>query len=266
MKRIIIIGGGAIGLGVAYHLAKLGQTDVTLLERNQLTSGTSWHAAGIVGPLRATPNMTRLAKYALECFTQLESETGLSTGYKRTGGYWLAREPERMDELHRIASLGRHFGLHCHIETPQHLQRALPWLSLQNHCGGVQVEEDANVNPVDVCMAYARAARAHGIQIREHVTVAEIATLNQQVTGVRLADGTTLAADVVVLCAGVWSRELAASAGVALPLQAVEHMYIVTEPMAGLPDPLPVIRDLDTGIYVKGDTAGKVVILSLIHI
>ncbi len=132
MKQIIIIGGGAIGLGVAYHLAKLGETSVTLLERNQLTSGTSWHAAGIVGPLRATPNMTRLAKYALTCFTRLESETGMSTGYKRTGGYWLAREVDRMDELHRIASLGRHFGLNCHIESPEQLQKKLPWLDLQS--------------------------------------------------------------------------------------------------------------------------------------
>ena len=115
-EKIIIIGGGAIGLGLAYHLA--GRAEVTVLERNQLTSGTSWHAAGIVGPLRATPNMTRLAMYALELMPKLEEETGLATGYKRTGGYWLARDPARMDELHRIASLGRHFGLHPSILTP----------------------------------------------------------------------------------------------------------------------------------------------------
>ena len=111
MGRTVIIGGGVIGLSVAYHLAKRGAEDVLLLERNQLTGGTSWHAAGIVGPLRATPNMTRLAMYATELFPRLEAETGMSTGYRRTGGYWLARRPERMDELHRIAALGRHFGL-----------------------------------------------------------------------------------------------------------------------------------------------------------
>ncbi|MCG7521392.1 FAD-dependent oxidoreductase [Ruegeria sp. Ofav3-42] len=254
MQKVIIVGGGAIGLGLACHLA--GRAQVTVLERNQLTSGTSWHAAGIVGPLRATPNMTKLAMYAGELFPRLEDESGLSTGYRQTGGYWLARDEARMDELHRIASLGRHFGL-----TPSILGREeveIPGLNLDGILGALRVEEDANVNPVDLCMAYAKVARAKGAEIRENVQVAGLLVENGSIKGVRLADGSEMLADQVALCAGAWSKKLADEAGVALPLQAVEHMYVVTEPMADLPSPYPVLRDLDRGVYVKGD-AGKLV-------
>lgn len=257
MGRIVIIGGGAIGLSVAYHLAKRGAEDVVLLERNQLTSGTSWHAAGIVGPLRATPNMTQLASYALELFPALEAETGMSTGYRRTGGYWLARDPARLDELRRIADLGATQGLNPRMVSAEEID--LPLLNKDGLVGALQVPEDANVNPVDLCMAYARAARQLGVEIREGVSVSELRREGHRITGVCLRDGSVMAADRVILCTGAWSRELAATAGVALPLQSVEHMYVVTEPVAGLPDPFPVIRDLDRGIYIKGD-AGKLVI------
>lgn len=257
MPKILIIGGGAIGLSIAYHLSKRGADEVVLLERNSLTSGTSWHAAGIVGPLRATPNMTKLASAALEVFPALEAETGMSTGYRRTGGYWLAREKARLDELHRIADLGVTQGL-----TPRVVEAAdvpLSMLDLTKHVGALYVPEDANVNPVDLCMAYARAARSRGVEIREQVQVKGLVSAGQGVTGVELADGSRITADKVVLATGAWTRELAATAGVELPLQAVEHMYVVTEPLPGLPDPFPVIRDLDRGIYIKGD-AGKLVI------
>lgn len=257
MTRILIIGGGAIGLSVAYHLAKRGERDVTLLERNQLTSGTSWHAAGIVGPLRATPNMTRLAMAALEVFPALEAETGMETGYRRTGGYWLAREHARMDELHRIADLGLTAGLTPEIVEPGDVP--LPILDLTCHAGALHVPEDANVNPVDLCMAYARAARNRGVVIREQTAVERLLTTGGRIEGVALMDGSTLEADQVVIATGAWSRHLAETAGVLLPLQAVEHMYIVTEPISDLPDPFPVVRDLDRGIYIKGD-AGKLVI------
>ena len=257
MNRIVIIGGGAIGLSLAWHLAKRGADAVQVLERNQLTSGTSWHAAGIVGPLRATPNVTRLASAALTVFPELEAETGMSTGYRRTGGYWLAREEARLDELHRIADLGVTQGLSpCVIganEVP------LPMLDLSDHVGALHVPEDANVNPVDLCMAYARAARNRGVVIREGVRVERLLAGQGRIRGIVLADGTRVDAEQVVVATGAWSRELAVTAGVALPLQAVEHMYVVTEPMPDLPDPFPVIRDLDRGIYVKGD-AGKLVI------
>lgn len=257
MRKIVIIGGGAVGLSLACHLAKAGGVAVELLERNTLTSGTSWHAAGIVGPLRATPNMTRLAMYAGEMFPRLEAETGMSTGYRRTGGYWLARDPARMDELHRIAALGRHFGLHPAITGPEGV--TVPGLDLSGVVGAMAVEEDANVNPVDLCMAYARAAKARGAMIRENARVARIVIAGGRVTGVEMEGGEVIRADQVALCAGAWSKRLADQAGVALPLQAVEHMYVVTEPMPDMPHPFPVLRDLDRGIYVKGD-AGKLVI------
>ena len=260
MARTIVIGGGAIGLSVAYHLTTRGAKDVILLERNQLTSGTSWHAAGIVGPLRATPNMTKLAMYAGELFPRLETETGMETGYKRTGGYWLARRPERMDELKRIASLGRHYGLTPEILSRQEASKNIPYLDLANHAGAMSVAEDANVNPVDLCMAYARAAKINGAEIREGVEVSEIIVDATETKGVRLVDGTMIDGDHVVLCTGAWSKPIAKKAGLDLPLQAVEHMYVVTEPTAELPEPFPVIRDLDTGIYIKGDAGGKLVI------
>lgn len=253
-----IIGGGAVGLSLAYHLARRGVKDVLLLERNRLTSGTSWHAAGIVGPLRATPNMTRLAIYAGELFPRLEAETGLSTGYRQTGGYWLARVPERMDELHRIAALGRHFGLTPEMIPPDDLHTALPCLNTAPLHGAMAVAEDASVNPVDLCMAYARAARSGGVEIREGAEVARLSTEGGRVTGVRLSDGGEIRARRVALCCGAWSKRLAETAGLALPLQPVEHMYVVTEPRPEF-EGFPVIRDLDRGTYIKGDT-GKLVI------
>lgn len=259
MSGTIIIGGGAIGLSLAYHLAHLGHRDVTLIERNKLTSGTSWHAAGIVGPLRASLNMTRLAMYAVELFPRLEEETGLSTGYRRTGGYWLARYPARMDELHRIAALGRHVGLTPSFVSGVDLARAIPGLDPEGLAGAMQVTEDASVNPVDLCMAYARAAKALGVRIHEDVKVSGIIVEGNTARGVRLDSGEEIVADQVALCAGVWSRKLAEQAGLSLPLQAVAHMYVVTEPLPDLPVPFPVIRDLDRGIYIKGD-AGKLVI------
>lgn len=256
--RTVIVGGGAVGLSLAYHLARRGVNDAVLLERNRLTSGTSWHAAGIVGPLRATPNMTRLAMYAGELFPRLEAETGLSTGYRRTGGYWLARVPERMDELYRIAALGRHFGLSPKMVSTADLARALPCVATEGLVGVMEVAEDANVNPVDLCMAYARAATDAGVEIREGVSVARILTDGDRACGVEMADGTRIDAGSVAICAGAWSKPLAASAGLALPLQAVEHMYVVTEPHPGFAG-FPVVRDLDAGIYIKGD-AGRLVI------
>ncbi len=255
MKHIVIVGGGAIGLGLAYHLGKRAR--VTLLERNRLTSGTSWHAAGIVGPLRATANMTKLAMYAGELFPKLADETGLQTGYRQTGGFWLAREEARMDELHRIAALGRHFGLTPSMLAPEEV--GVKGLNVEGIVGALAVAEDANVNPVDLCMAYAKASRTNGAQIHEEKGVASLLVENGCCKGVRLSNGREIEADLVALCAGAWSKKLADAAGVALPLQAVEHMYIVTEVLEGLPRPFPVLRDLDRGIYVKGD-AGKLVL------
>ncbi|MCY3873327.1 MAG: FAD-dependent oxidoreductase [Rhodobacteraceae bacterium] len=259
-KPVVIVGGGAIGLSLAFHLARHGQSPtVTLLERNQLASGTSWHAAGIIGPLRATPLMTRMTKEALEGIPKLEQLTGLATGFRTTGGYWIGRRPERMTELRRIAAIGRLLGLEPTVLSTDDLALRLPGLNMSEISGALAVAEDATVNPYDLCMAYARAARGNGVVIREHAPVERILVRDGCVSGVRLADGEEIRAGTVALCAGAWSGQLAEAAGMALPLQAVEHMYVVTEPVAGLSVPFPVVRDLDRQIYMKGD-AGRLVI------
>lgn len=259
-KPVVIVGGGAIGLSLAWHLVRRGRgQSVTLLERNQLASGTSWHAAGIIGPLRATPLMTRMTMEALEGIPKLERLTGVATGFRTTGGYWIGRRPERMTELSRIAAIGRPPGLDPEMLSADELARRLPALNMSGIAGALAVAEDATVNPYDLCMAYARAARGEGATIREHAPVEQILVRDGCVSGVRLADGEVVPAGAVALCTGVWSGRLAEAAGVALPLQAVEHMYVVTEPVAELPVPFPVVRDLDRQIYMKGD-AGRLVI------
>ena len=253
--RIVIVGGGVIGLGVAFHLARLGVDDVLLIERNRLTSGTSWHAAGIVGPLRATMSATRLAMAADEVFPALERETGQGTGYRRTGGFWLARTEDRLVELRRIAAIGEMAGLDARMVGRNEVAAAAPNLTVDDLAGALWVAEDGQANPVDVCMAYAKGARAAGIRIREDIGCAGIERRNGAVHAVRLDDGTDVRCETLVNCAGAWARAVGTMAGVPVPLQAVEHMYVTTEPLDDLPDPFPVVRDLDAGIYLKADAA-----------
>lgn len=257
--RIVIIGGGVIGLGVAYHLAEMGVSDVVVLERNQLTSGTSWHAAGIVGPLRASLNLTRLAQYATELFPRLEELTGQPSGYRQTGGVWLARNADRMEELKRIAHMGDVSGLGVEMIDGATAAARVRGLDPDGLTGALWVAEDGQANPVDICAAYAKRARAAGIRIMEGARVSGFDTHDGRVAAVHLAAGQSIRCDVVVNCAGAWAREVGALAGVPVPLQAVEHMYVVTEPIPGLQDPFPIVRDLDRGIYAKGDS-GKLVL------
>ena len=257
--RIVIVGGGVIGLGIAFHLGRLGLGDMLLVERNQITSGTSWHAAGIVGPLRATMNATRLAMVANEVFPALERETGQATGYRRTGGFWLARTGDRLVELRRIAAVGEMAGLDARMVGRDDVAAAAPNLRVDDLAGALWVAEDGQANPVDVCMAYAKGARAAGVRIREGVACTGIERRNGAVHAVRLSDGTAVRCETVVNCAGAWARAVGALAGVPVPLQAVEHMYVTTEPLDDLPDPFPIVRDLDGGIYLKED-AGKLVL------
>ncbi|MDE0310302.1 MAG: FAD-dependent oxidoreductase [Acidiferrobacterales bacterium] len=258
-EDVIIVGGGAVGLSVAYHLGAQKQHSVRLFEKNQIGSGTSWHAAGIVGPLRSSLNMTRLAMHAVELFPRLEQETGQSIGYRRTGGYWLVQTAERLTELRRICAVGTAVGLDTQIVSPSELSRAIDFIRADDLTGAMWVGEDAQVSPVDLCSAYAIGAKSRGVTIEDSCGVDKFIVEHDAVKGVVLEDGRRYFADRVVLCAGLWSRELAATAGVRVPLQAVEHMYIVTETMNCLPDPVPVIRDLDSDIYLKGDT-GKLVL------
>jgi 4-methylaminobutanoate oxidase (formaldehyde-forming) len=257
--QVVIIGGGAIGLSLAYHLGHLGMSDVLLLERDRVSSGTSWHAAGIVGPLRASMNLTRLAMYALELFVDLEAETGQATGYRQTGGVWLAQQQARMSELRRIKAMGDRAGLDTRMVTSDEIHQRMPFLHCDDLAGGLWVEEDGQVNPVDLCMAYARGAKALGVEIREHSSVTDIHTREGRATAVVLTDGSRIDCDKLAICAGAWSRQLAALADVKIPLAACEHMYLVTDAIDGFPDPCPIIRDLDSGIYIKGDN-GKLVL------
>ncbi len=257
-RKIVIIGGGVIGLGIAYHLAKLGVTDVLLIERHQLTSGTSWHAAGIVGPLRATLNMTKLASYAVELFPRLESETGQATGFTQTGGYWLAQHQGRLDELHRIATMGERCDIEAKVISTSCLKGQLPWMDTTKLHGALYVPSDSQANPVDICMAYRKGAQSSGIELREGVECVGINTRNKHIYSVSLSDGAEIRCDSVINCAGAWAREVGRLANVPVPLQAVQHMYVVTEPCPILPQPMPIVRDLDSGMYFKGD-AGRAV-------
>ena len=207
--RTVIVGGGVIGLGVAFHLARLGRDDVLLVERNRLTSGTSWHAAGIVGPLRAGMNATRLAMAANEVFPALERETGQGTGYRRTGGFWLARTEDRLVELRRIAAVGEMAGLDARMAGRDEVAAAAPNLRVDDLAGALWVAEDGQANPVDVCMAYARGSRAAGVRIREGVACTGIERRNGAVHAVRLSDGTAVRCETVVNCAGAWARAAA---------------------------------------------------------
>ena len=261
-RNIVIIGGGVIGLSLAYHLAKKGAEDILLLERNQMTSGTTWHAAGIVGPLRSTYNMTKLASKALQTFPELERETGLATGYQQTTGYWIARRPERMDELHRIHAMAEYTGMTPEMISGGEVAARVPGISAEGIHGALRLKEDGQVNPVDLTMAYAKGARSRGVEIREGISVARLLQEDGKVAGVELVDGTQIHANQVALCAGAWSKKLADEAGVVLPQHAVKHMYVVTEPIEGFPKPFPVFpRHGNPRLYEGGrrQAAGRLV-------
>ncbi len=257
--HIVIIGGGAIGLSVAYHLGLRGARDVLLLERNRLTSGTSWHAAGVCGPLRSSYNLTVLARYGVELYARLEAETGQATGFRQTGGMWLAQTEARMTELRRIQATADMHGLHARLLTASEARECFPLMNSDGISGALWVDEDGQLNPVDLCMAYARGARTSGASIREHCGVAGLERNGARINAVTLDSGERIEASTVINCAGLWAGQVGAMADVAVPLKAVEHMYLVTEPVDRLPDPCPILRDLDSGIYIKGD-AGKLVL------
>ncbi len=256
--RVVIIGGGVAGCSVAYHLAKLGWTDVVLLERKQLTSGTTWHAAGLIGQLRATANMTKLAKYSQELYGSLEAETGVATGFKRVGSITLALTAERYEELKRGASMARSYGVDIETISVAEAMRRHPLLQAEGAVGAVYLPKDGQGDPGNIALAMARGARNRGVKIFENLKVTGIAQANGRVTGV-ITDHGPIAAEIVVNCAGMWSRELGAKAGVPLPLHACEHFYIVSEASPDVPRNLPVLRVPDECAYYKED-AGKIML------
>ncbi|SED76072.1 4-methylaminobutanoate oxidase (formaldehyde-forming) [Rhizobiales bacterium GAS191] len=257
-SRVVIIGGGIVGASIAYHLAKLGWSDILLIERKRLTSGTTWHAAGLVGQLRATANLTRLAQYTTNLYATLEAETGQATGFVRRGSLSIATSQARLEELLRGASMARTFGLDVHRVGPAEIKRYWPLLNVDDVVGGVHLPGDGQTNPIDTTMALIKGATMRGVKVIEGVEVTAILTRNGRATGVSTSEG-EVQADHVVIASGMWSRRLGLTAGVHIPLQACEHFYIVTEPFPELTPDLPVLRDPDNCAYYKED-AGKLLL------
>ena len=260
--RAVVIGGGISGCSVAYHLAKAGWTDVVLLERRKLTSGTTWHAAGLIGQLRGSANMTRLAKYSADLYRGLEAETGVATGMKQVGSISVALTKERHEELLRQATVARIFDVEVHEISPAEAKAKYPHLNIDGVVGAVALPLDGQCDPANIAMALAKGARMKGAKIFEGALVTSVTTQDGRVTGVDYDFGGApghIAADVVINCGGMWGRDLAAQNGITLPLHACEHFYLVTEPVAGIDPNLPVLRVPDECAYYKQD-AGKMML------
>ncbi len=255
--KIVIIGGGIVGCSVAYHLGAMGLTDVILLERHKLTSGSTWHAAGLVGQLRTSANITQMLGYSVALYDRLEAETGLATGWKRNGGLRLACNAERWTEVKRQATTARSFGLEMHLLSPKEAQDLWPVMTVDDVVGAAFLPTDGQANPSDIAQALAKGARARGVTIAEDVAVTGIEVEGGRVRAVLTAAG-RIAADKVVICAGQWSREIGAMAGVNVPLVSVQHQYLITEKIEGVPRNLPTLRDPDRLTYYKEEVGGLV--------
>ena len=260
--RVVIIGGGVIGCSVAYHLTKLGWTDVVLLERKQLTSGTTWHAAGLIAQLRASANMTRLAKYSQELYGSLEDETGVATGFKRCGSITVALTTERREEIYRSAAMARAFGVDVEEIDPSEIKARYPQLNTEGVMGGVYLDKDGQGDPGNIALALAKGARQRGAQIFERVKATRALRNGRQVTGIAYeaesGQAGEITCDHVVNCAGMWGHRVGRMLNTNVPLQACEHFYIVSEPIKGL-EQLPVLRVPDECAYYKYD-AGKIML------
>ena len=228
--RVVIIGGGVIGCSVAYHLAKLGWRDVVLLERKQLTSGTTWHAAGLIAQLRASANMTKMAKYSQELYGALEVETGVATGFKRVGSITAALTTERREEIFRQAAMARAFGVDVEEITPSEIGASYPHLNLDGVQAGVYLSKDGQGDPGNIALALAKGARQNGALIQERVKAIGLKRKGRRITGVdwQAEDSAAghIACEMVVNCAGMWGHEVGRMAGVNVPLHACEHFYI----------------------------------------
>ena len=258
---VVIVGGGIAGASTAYHLTKLGITDVVLLEQGSLTCGTTWHAAGLVGQTRATRNATRMSQYGIELYASLEAETGLATGWKACGSLNVAKTPERLHSMQRQMARARSFGIDFEFVSPAAAGRIAPILRTDDLVGAVHIPGDGKVNPTDLTQSLAKGARMRGARIIEHVRVTGVETVDGRVVAIRWknTDGEgRIECPTLVNCAGQWAREFGARTGVNVPLYAAEHFYIVTKPIPGVTPDLPVIRDPDGYIYYKEEVGGLV--------
>jgi glycine cleavage system aminomethyltransferase T/glycine/D-amino acid oxidase-like deaminating enzyme len=255
--KIVIIGGGIVGCSVAYHLGKMGITDVLLLERGRLTCGSTWHAAGLVGQLRTSANITQLLGYSVALYDRLEKETGLATGWKRNGGLRLACNPERWTEVKRQATTATSFGLEMHLLSPKEAQELWPLMQVDDVVGAAFLPTDGQASPSDITMSLAKGARSAGVTIIEGVAVAGTNAEGGRVRAV-VTDQGRIACDKLVICAGQWSRDLGRMAGVNIPLVPVQHQYLITEAIDGVTPNLPTLRDPDRLTYWKEEVGGLV--------
>ncbi|MDX1422814.1 MAG: FAD-dependent oxidoreductase [Kiloniellales bacterium] len=256
--RVVIIGGGIVGCSVAYHLAKLGWSDVVLLEQGQLSCGTTWHAAGLVGQLRSHENTTRLIRYSTDLYSRLEAETGQATGWRQCGSLSVARTEDRMILLRRTAALARAQGVPVEILDPGEALRRWPIMRTDDLCGAVWLPGDGKANPSDLTQALAKGARLGGVRIVEGARVRQISLKQGAVSAVKTQDA-EIQCEIVVNCAGQWAKAVGRLCGVMVPLHSAEHMYIVTGKIDGASPDLPVLRDPDGYVYFKEEVGGLVV-------
>jgi len=255
--RVVVVGGGIMGCSTAYHLARLGWQDVLLLERARLTSGSTWHAAGLVGQLRAQASITELLGHSVALYRGLEAETGQATGWKMNGGLRLACSAERMTELKRQATTARSFGLDMHLLTPEEARGLWPLMDVHDVVGAAFLPTDGQANPADIAQALAKGARQRGVRMVEECSVTGVEADGGRVRAVDTAAG-RVACEVIVNCCGQWAREFGRLAGVNVPLVSVQHQYLVTEPIEGVTPTLPTLRDPDRLTYYKEEVGGLV--------
>jgi sarcosine dehydrogenase len=255
--QIVVIGGGIIGCSTAYHLARDHKADVLLLEQGRLTSGSTWHAAGLVGQLRSSASITRLLKYSVDLYKRLDAETGLATGWKMTGCLRLATNQDRWTEFRRLATTARSFGMDMHLVSPEEVKRMWPLMETSDLVGASWLPTDGQASPSDITQSLAKGARMHGAKIVEQVRVTGFDMADGRIRAVHTSQG-TVACETVVNCAGQWARQVGAMAGIDVPLQPVKHQYIVTEKLDGLSSDAPTIRDPDRRTYFKEEVGGLV--------
>jgi len=259
---VVVIGGGVMGCSTHYHLAKLGISDAILLERNQLTSGTTWHSAAQVRALRSSRNLTDLIKYSIELYAELEAETGQATGWINTGSLSIATNPDRLTHIRRQEALAHAFGVRAQSVSPGEAKERWPLMNNEDVIGAVWSPDDGRVNPSDLCAALVKGARARGARIFEETPVTAIRTAgdsgNGRVIGIETSKG-GLRCDTIALCTGLWSREGADMAGVKAPALPCEHFYLLTKPVPGAEHHLPTLSDHDAHLYIRDESQGLLV-------
>lgn len=256
--RTVVIGGGAIGCSVAYHLAREGRSDIVVLERSKLTSGTTWHAAGLVRRLRPSATLTKLINYSIDLYGELEGETGQQTGFVQTGSLSIATNPDRLTNLKRQVSLGRAFGLEAEVVDAARTAELWPLLRTDDVIGAVWSPADGRANPSDIALALSKGAKARGVRFFEDTRVTGLRKSGGRISGVEVGEHVIEADEVVIAC-GLWSREVAAMAGADMPLYACEHFYMLTKPLPEISGHLPTLNDQDGFLYARDDVGGLLV-------